>query len=217
ITGEEIRIRGAGRTDAGVHAKAQVVAFESESELESPTIIKALNFHLPNDIAIKGACEVQKDFDPRRDAISREYRYTILNDSERSPLSRAWACLVPWKLDTEIMNKACGKLLGKHDFAPFTNKEGGTKNTNRTVFKAEVSRKDKFVFFDMIANAFLPQQVRRTVGSLIEVGLGKMGIDEFTEIANSGTIGMAKLVAPPHSLCLMKVNYSEIGFNYENV
>ena len=115
------------------------------------------------------------------------------------------------------MNTACETLRGEHDFSPFTNKEGGTKNTRRTVYKAEICREGNFIFFDMVAIAFLPQQVRRTLGSLLEVGSGEKDISEFYEIASSGEIGRAKAVVPAHGLCLVKVNYSSIGFNYENI
>jgi tRNA pseudouridine38-40 synthase len=218
VTGEVVRIRGAGRTDAGVHAWGQVATFETTSALPPLTFVRALNCYLPPDISVKDACNVGVSFDVRRDALSREYRYTILNDSVHSPRYRRWAYLVTRKLDAEAMSKACEILLGQRDFAPFTNNEGGTKNTVRTVFKAEVRRDGRLMFFDMVANAFLPQQVRRTVGSLVKVGSGDMDVGRFCEIAGSGLIGAAKPVAPPLGLCLMRVNYSDIGFiDYENI
>ena len=221
VTGEAVRLRGAGRTDAGVHARGQVATFETNSDaslLPPLTLVRALNFHLPPDISIRDACNVEANFDARRDALSREYRYSILNNPVHSPRYRQWAYLVARKLDAEAMSKACDILLGQHDFAPFTNKEGGAKNTVRTVFRAEVRKEGDFIFFDMVANAFLPQQVRRTVGSLIRIGLGDMEVSEFYKMASSGMIGAAKIVAPPHGLCLMKVNYSNIRFaNYENI
>jgi len=218
VTGERVRIRGAGRTDAGVHAWGQVATFETASALPPPTLMRALNFYLPPDISVRDACSVGVSFDVRRDALSREYRYTILNDSVRSPRHRRWAYLVTGRLDAEAMSEACEILLGQHDFAPFTNNEGGAKNTMRTVFKAEVRREGHLMFFDMVASAFLPQQVRRTAGSLVKIGSGCMQVDEFCEMAGSGLIGAAKPVAPPHALCLMRVHYSDIGFtDYENI
>jgi len=217
VTGEKIRLHGAGRTDAGVHARKQVAAFDTESTLSAETFVKALNSHLSPDIAIKDACVVKTSFDPRRDAVSREYRYTINNSPIRSPFSRKWAYSVLKKLNIDTMNTASEILLGEHDLAPFTNNEGAAKNTVRMVTKAEFERENEFVYFGMISRAFLPQQVRRTVGSLMEVGLGKMEVSEFIEIACSGEIGRAKPVVPPHGLCLIKVNYSDIGFSYENI
>jgi len=217
VTGEMIRLYGAGRTDAGVHAKGQVAAFETESTLSAEIFVKALNSYLSPDIAIKDACIVKASFDPRRDAVSREYRYTINNSTVRSPISRKWAYSVLKKLNIENMNAASEILLGEHDLAPFTNKEGATKNTVRMVTKAEFEQENEFLYFDMVSRAFLPQQVRRTVGSLLEVGSGKLEVSEFFEIACSGEIGRAKPVVPPHGLCLIKVNYSDIGFSYENI
>lgn len=218
VTGEAVRISGAGRTDAGVHARGQVATFETSSVLPPLTFVRALNFYLPPDISVRDACNVAVGFDVRRDALSREYRYTILNDSVHSPQYRRWAYLVTGKLDAGAMSKACEILLGQRDFAPFTNNEGGAKNTVRTVFKAEVRREGRLMYFDMVASAFLPQQVRRTAGSLIKTGLGSMEADEFYEMAGCGMIGAAKIVAPPHGLCLMRVNYSDIGFaDYENI
>ncbi|MCL0078368.1 tRNA pseudouridine(38-40) synthase TruA [Dehalococcoidia bacterium] len=218
VTGEAVRLHGAGRTDAGVHARGQVATFETASALPPLTFLRALNFYLPPDISVRDACNVGMGFDVRRDALSREYRYTILNDSVYSPRHRRWAYRVTGKLDAEAMNRACEVLLGQHDFAPFTNSEGGAKNTVRTVFKAEVRREGRLMFFDMVANAFLPQQVRRTAGSLLRIGSGDMEVDEFREMAGSGLIGAAKPVAPAHGLCLMRVNYSNIGFtDYENI
>ena len=207
-TGEKIRLHGAGRTDAGVHAKRQVAAFETESELPPETYVKALNFYLPLDIAIKDALEAKDTFDPRRDAISREYRYTIFNSSTRSPLVSRLAYRATGKLDCELMNQGCKSLMGEHDFSAFTNSEGKAKNTTRRVFEAQIQRRGNFVLFDIVANAFLPQQVRRTVGSLIEVGTGKLDPEEFHQIVRSGKIEKAMQVAPPHGLCLIKVNYS---------
>ncbi len=217
VTGENIRLHGAGRTDTGVHAKGQVAAFETESTLSPKTFVKAINYYLPGDIAVKNAIDVETGFDPRRDANSREYRYIIINSPVRSAIYRKWTNTVHEKLNIDTMNLACEILKGERDCSPFTNVEGGAKNTVRTIFKVEVKRDGKFILFDMIASAFLPQQVRRTIGSLIKVGSGRMQVEEFQEMANSGRIGQAKLVASPQGLYLMKVNYSNIGFSDENI
>jgi tRNA pseudouridine38-40 synthase len=217
VTGERIRLHGAGRTDTGVHAKGQVAAFETESTLSPKNFVKAINYYLPVDIAIKDALDVETNFDPRRDAKSREYRYIILNRPVRSAIYRNWVNTVPGKLNIDTMNLACESLKGERDCSPFTNVEGGAKNTVRNVFRAELTRDGEFIFFDMVANAFLPHQVRRTIGSLMEVGSGRMAITEFQKIANSGKIGQAKVAASPKGLYLIKVNYSNIGFSNENI
>jgi tRNA pseudouridine38-40 synthase len=219
LTGERIRIVGAGRTDAGVHAKGQVVSFSCASNLSLQTVIRALNFHLPSDIAVKAGSEVDNNFSARRNALSREYRYTILNSATPSPLQRKYAYHVPLTLDIDAMNKACRFLLGTQDFASFTGPMRG-KRTVRGVLKAEVSREKELVFFDMVADSFLPKQVRSTTGCLVRVGLGKLAAEEFKDILEARKPGMAAPVAPALGLCLVKVNYPERklgkGQLYEN-
>lgn len=208
VTGESIRVVGAGRTDAGVHARGQVVSFYTGSALPAETMVKALNFYLPDDIAVSGGYVVADDFDARRWALSREYRYTVLNSPTRSPLGARTTWLITRPLDLAAMKEASGVLLGKRDFAPFSGPapRGGTV---RTLMKAEVSLSGDLVFFDTVADSFLPQQVRRTVGALAKVGLGKMGVEEFKSLACSGQSGATAEVAPARGLCLMKVNYPD--------
>ncbi|HEY48507.1 MAG TPA: tRNA pseudouridine(38-40) synthase TruA [Dehalococcoidia bacterium] len=211
LTGERIRIILAGRTDAGVHAKGQVISFSTFSTLPGQTLVRALNFYLRPDIAVKYANEVENSFNARRDAISREYRYHILNSLTPSPLQQRYAYHVPAELDTDAMNKACRRLVGGHDYASFT---GPTeRSTVRDVYKADVSREAEMVFFDMVANAFLPRQMRCIAGSLIRVGLGKLTAEELEEILQAKEPGLAAPVVPPHGLCLMKVNYPENTFS----
>jgi tRNA pseudouridine38-40 synthase len=212
VTGERIRIVGAGRTDAGVHARGQVISFKCASRLSLQTLIRALNFYLLPDIAVKAGNMVEGSFNARRDAISREYRYTILNSPTPSPLQRDYAYFVPALLDTNAMNEACRALLGKQDFASFTGPMKG-KRTVRSVLKAEVFREGKSVFFDMVADSFLRKQVRCTVGSLVRVGLGKLTVEDFKKIIEAKKPALAAPVAPAHGLCLMKVNYPAHKFD----
>ncbi len=210
LTGEAIRAMATSRTDAGVHAKGQVVSFKTNSAFPSKTWVKALNFYLPWDIAVRAAFKVDDDFNVRRDALSREYRYYILNSFTRSPLVQRFAHLVSQPLDIEAMNHACQVLIGGHDFAAFSPSQGG--QTWRQVYKAEVSLRESLVTFDMVANSFLFHQVRNTVGGLINVGLGKMKTETFWEIFSSGQAGAIGPTAPAHGLCLMKVNYPDSLF-----
>ncbi len=211
VTGERIRIVGAGRTDAGVHARGQVISFKCVSKLSLQTLIRALNFYLAPYIAVKAGNIVEGSFSARRDAISREYRYTILNSPTPSPLQRDYAYFVPVPLDTNAMNEACLALLGRQDFASFTGPMG-EKRTVRNVSKAEVTREGELVVFDMVADSFLYKQVRCTVGSLVRVGLGKLKLEKFKEIIQARRPGLAAPVAPARGLCLMKVNYPEHKF-----
>lgn len=205
LTGEKTRVAVASRTDTGVHAEGQVMSFKTNSSFSSQIWVNALNFHLPRDIAVKAAYKVNNGFDVRHDAWSREYRYFILNRCAPSPLMRGFSYLVPQPVDIEAMNYACQVLIGEHDFASFSTVVSG--GTRRRVFKAKVGREDDLVVFDMEANAFLPRQVRNTVGGLIKVGLGKMKVETFWELARSGQPGVIGPAAPSQGLCLMKVNY----------
>ncbi len=208
VTGEKIRTAFAGRTDRGVHARGQVVACDTECSLEPMTIARALNHHLPDDIAIKNAIAVNHDFDPRRDALSREYCYYIWNDTSPSPLRRWNALFVQQPLDIAGMDRACQAIVGTYDFAPFASSLDDLRNTVRTVYRANTFREGSMVTCHIEANAFLPHQVRNTVGSLLQVGLGKIDVAGFEEILESKRVAVAGPPAPPHGLCLLKVNYN---------
>jgi len=209
LTGERTRIKAASRTDAGVHARGQVVSFRTDSALPLKSFIDGLNHYLPRDIAVKEAYRLDDSFDVRRGAVSREYKYFILNSPTRSPMRQGFSCRIDGNLDIEAMNKACRALIGKHDFASFVSsaETARSKQTVRNVFKAEITRDGDMVVLDMVANSFLPHQVRNTVGSLIRVGQGKMTVDNFYSMVEAKTPGLAGPTAPADGLCLMRVNY----------
>jgi len=206
LTGEKIRVMAASRTDAGVHAKGQVVSFRTSSPFPSQTFINGLNYYLPRDIAVKATYRIKDSFDVRRNAISREYNYYILNSLIRSPISEGFAYRVARHLDIEAINQACQAFIGEHDMSSFANCTG-IKNTVRRVYKAEMERNGEWATFNIVANSFLPHQVRNTIGTLIRVGLGKMSVDEFYDITQAKKFGQAGPTAPACGLCLMQVNY----------
>ena len=209
LTGERIRVMAASRTDAGVHAKGQVVSFRTESPLPPQTFVNGLNYYLSRDVAIKAAYRVDDSFNVRRDAISREYNYYILNSLTRSPIREGFSYRVGGHLDIEAMNQACQALIGEHDFISFASSMGvEIKKTVRRVYRAEMEKNGELAIFNMVANSFLPHQVRNTVGTLIRVGLGKMKVDEFCSIIGERKLGLAGPTAPACGLCLMQVNYS---------
>lgn len=208
LTGDRIRISGASRTDSGVHARGQVVSFRTKSELPPATFVKGLNHYLSKDIAVKAAHKIADSFDVRRGAISREYNYYILNNVTRSPLRQHFCHQVAGELNLKTMNTACQALKGKQDLASFASALGDKiKNTIRTVCRAEMQKDGDMVIFNIIANSFLPHQVRNTVGALIRVGLGKMTVDDFHSIIKSRQPGLAGPTAPARGLCLVRVNY----------
>jgi len=217
LTGEGLRVAFASRTDAGVHARGQVAAFCTGSSLPLQTFVRALNHYLPQDIAVGRALRVCVDFDVRRDALSREYCYHLLNTDTRSPLLRRSAYFAPMPLDVEAMNRACRALIGTKDFAPFAGSINGGKSTVRTVYQAEVVAEGHLVTLHMVANSFLPHQVRNTVGALLRVGLGKSDVEMFHQVARSKLPSVAGPALPPQGLCLVRVNYPDDGVFDENV
>ena len=207
--GQRSRVMGASRTDAGVHAKGQVVSFRAKATLDTMTLVKALNYYLPRDIAVKAAYRASDDFNVRRHALSREYHYYIYNSDTRSPFSQRFALFVPKMLNTEAMNEACQLMQGEHDFASFASSLDGSRRTLRNVYEAGIEKKGDFTVFRVVANSFLPHQVRSTVGLLIRLGLGKIGIEDFRDIMEARSLGLAGPLSPACGLCLMKVSYPE--------
>ena len=210
LTGDKTRVASASRTDTGVHAKGQVVSFKTKSAIAPDRFISGLNHYLPLDIAVKAVYRVEDSFNVRSKAVSREYKYYILNSSVRSPLWEDYAFLVSGELDMEAMNSAAGQLVGEHDFASFTSNLGvELKSTIRRVHKACFDRDGEMVIFNIKANSFLPHQVRNTIGALIRVGQRKMTGEEFHSIMLARKLGLAGPAAPAKGLCLMKVNYNK--------
>lgn len=208
LNGERIRVIAASRTDAGVHAKGQVVSFRTGSSLPLAAFVNGLNYYLPDDVAVKAVFRVNDVFDVRRQAISREYNYYILNSLIRSPLRRGSAYLVKGHLNIEAMNQACEVLIGEHDLGSFaTGMEAGTRNTIRNIYRASIEKNGDLVTFSIVANSYLPHQVRNTVGALLKVGLGRMTVSEFRNILEARRPGLAGPTVPAHGLCLIRINY----------
>lgn len=213
LTGEQVRAAFAGRTDAGVHARGQVAAFSSETRLPVTTLTRGLNALLPEDIAVSAMLETPVGFDPRRQALSRRYRYQIWNAPARSPLGRRRSWHVRAPLDIEAMRQAAAVLVGEHDFASFGGPLAAGRGSRRSVEQTVVRRHAARVTFEIVANAFLPHQVRRTAGALVEVGSGRLPAEAFTGWLAQPRTGVAGPTAPAHGLCLMQVTYdSSLSF-----
>ena len=209
VTAETVRVSGAGRTDAGVHALGQVVSFDTTSEHPPDIFVKALNFHLPEDIAVKSGRVVDEGFDPRRNALSRTYRYTILRSPTRSPMMRRTAYVIDGLLDVGAMKDAMGRLVGRHDFARFAGPMAdGRGGTVRELFDATLRETPEGMVFEFDGNAFLPHQVRRMVGSVVDVGRGKITLGQLKQMIEGDDVAVAHAV-PPHGLCLVGVRYDE--------
>ncbi len=206
ISGEERTVIGAGRTDSGVHATGQVVAFDLEWPHGPKTLWRALNANLPADIAAVRLSETKEDFHPRFDAIKRTYNYYIYNEPVRSPLYRRTSWHVSQQLDIGRMNLAASAIVGEHDFATFGRPPQGN-NSVRQVFQAEWNRNESLLIFTIEANAFLYRMVRSLVGCLKAVGEGTWTVERFIATLNARDRDRAAQTAPPHALFLTSVIY----------
>ncbi|HLF27908.1 MAG TPA: tRNA pseudouridine(38-40) synthase TruA [Anaerolineae bacterium] len=206
LTGQALTVLGAGRTDAGVHASGQVIAFDAPWSHPVADLQRALNAVLPDAIVVLEALESPADFHPRYQARSREYRYTLYNAPLRHPLHRLYALHVSEPLDVERMHAAARRLIGEHDFAAFGQATTG-ESTVRRMVRAEVGQAAPWMTIDLEANGFLYRMVRSIVGALIAVGRGKLTVERFAEILESRDRAQAEATVAPHGLCLMRVNY----------
>ena len=210
LTGAPARVHAAGRTDAGVHALAQVIAFDTAAAHPPATVVRALNHWLPPDIAVKSASVAPAHFDPRRHAIRRAYRYRILNAPTRSPLARRFACHIPQPVDVPQMQAAAALFLGEHDFTRFAPPLPPGKSPIRAVSAASITQAGAEIVFDVAANAFLRRQVRRMAGALADIGLGKLTIPDIQTLLTAprgAIIDKPARSLPPQGLCLVSVEY----------
>lgn len=216
ITQKQVRVLGAGRTDAGVHASGQVIAFDVSWRHTDQVLHRALNAVLPGDIAISHLTTTYPAFHPRFDAKWRQYRYTILNQPIRSPLWARDAYQVAEPLDVEAMGEASQALVGSHDFAAFGKPTQG-QSTVRHVMRAEWfvqhprGIKGKLLVFEITANAFLYRMVRNIVGTLVRVGRGEFLPNEVTALMEAKDRAASGPPAPPCGLCLVRVEYADHG------
>lgn len=201
-------ITAAGRTDTGVHASGQVISFTLDWRHGDDVLLRALNAHLPEDIAVQSVSRPMAGFHPRYDALNRTYNYRIYSQLDRHPLKHRYAWRLWPSLDVDRMNQAAQLLYGEHDFRAFgaALKAGGT--TVRCIYKAEWTATEDGCSFEICANAFLYHMVRRIVYLLVQIGQG----DQSDEIIKRGLItGETGIVAlaPACGLTLTKVNYKE--------
>ncbi len=213
LTGERVRVAFAGRTDAGVHALGQVAAFTTTSRLKTEVFVRGLNAWLPETIAVRTATEVDERFDPRRHASRRTYRYLIHNAPVASPLWRHRAWHIPEPLDIDRMQRAARLLAGEHDFAAFSRREGVP--TVRHMFRCQMRSRPPIVSIEIEANAFLRQQVRRTAGSLAQVGRRKLSLAAFRGVLRRAEPASAGPVAPARGLYLVRVAYPGLDLSPE--
>lgn len=205
MTGERCRLRVAGRTDAGVHARGQVANFHTTAAIPLQGFHRGLNALLPEDISILSAEQVAPDFNSRRDNHGKRYRYSIWNTRQRSPGHAPWSWQIHRPLDLQAMADAAWRLVGRHDFSAFRTAQCDAPTTERTIYRCTVRHEQPMVQIDVEGTAFLRNMVRIIAGTLQAIGRNQRSPALIDELLRDGDRDRAGMTAPPHGLCLMKV------------
>lgn len=207
ITGEEVELNASGRTDAGVHALAQVANFKTNSNIPVEKIPIALNTKLKRSIRILKAEEMEERFHSRYNCKKKTYRYIINNSENGTAIYRNLEYNFSQKLDIEKMKEAVKYFIGEHDFKGFKASGTSSKNSVRTIYSAKVYKENEKVIIELTGNGFLYNMVRIISGTLLDVGIGKIKPDEIEEIIKSGNRERAGKTLPPQGLYLVNVEY----------
>jgi tRNA pseudouridine38-40 synthase len=208
LEGAPVTVHGAGRTDAGVHALAQVASVRVTFAHDATTVTRALNATLPPEIRITCIEDVAPDFHARFDARAKHYRYQIANVPVASPFTRAYAWHVPEPLDRAAPRDCAAMLVGTHDFAAFQSTGTDAATTVRTLMRSEWLDDAGLLVYDVEGDGFLRHMVRAIVGTLVEVGRGRRDVGQVASLLNGGSRAQAGPTAPPHGLLLARVEYS---------
>lgn len=207
LTGEKAEVIGSSRTDAHVHAKGFTANFHTESKIPGDRFMKAINSKLPPDIVIINSEEAELKFHSRYDSKGKTYSYTILNRPQKSALMRNYSYHFYREVDIESMKSGAAYLIGKHDFASFKNSGSSVKTTVRTISEIDILSKEQYIIFYITADGFLYNMVRIIVGTLLDVGTGKITPYEVKGILESHDRQKAGKTVPGCGLCLEKVFY----------
>ena len=207
IAGTSVEVTGAGRTDRGVHARLQVVHFDTEAKRPSSAWVRGVNALLPDSVAVLWSHEVPDDFHARYSARARTYRYELLNRPVRAALEAQYVGWFHLPLDVEKMRAAAALLAGEHDFSAFRSSECQAKSPVRTIDRFEITRQGETIHFVVRANAFLHHMVRNLVGTLVYVGKGKHPPEWVTELLRSKDRTKSAPTFGPEGLYLEKIDY----------
>ena len=207
ITGEKVELIASGRTDAGVHAIGQVANFKTNSKFPIERIPIAINSQVKNYIRIKNAEEVDENFHSRYNCKKKTYRYIIDNSPYGSAIYRNIVYHLPMKLDIKEMKRAIKYFEGEHDFKAFRSSGTSSKNSIRTIYKADLLIEGTTIGIELTGNGFLYNMVRIIAGTLVDVGLGKINADDIPKIIESKDRTKAGKTLPPQGLMLMQVDY----------
>lgn len=204
---EDIKVIGASRTDAGVHACGNVAVFDTESRIPGDKFSFALNQRLPEDIRIQESCEVDADFHPRYADTVKTYEYNILNRRFELPSKRLYAAFCYYPMDIERMNQAAAYLVGEHDFKSFCSAGAQVQTTVRTIYAVNVTKEDDVVHIRITGNGFLYNMVRIIAGTLMQVGTGLMEPEQVKEILEARDRSKAGPTAVAKGLTLVEIRY----------
>ncbi len=208
ILDQPVSIAGSGRTDAGVHAHAQVASFCAETAMDPLVLKKGLNSLMKHPIVVKACVLVPGDFHAQYSAVSKEYRYVILNREDPCAIGRDYVWHIHRPLDLDRINQCCALLCGTHDFKSFENAGAPRRSNVRTVFSARMDRLDQDrLVFSICADGFLKNMVRNIVGTLVDAGHGKVSPQMFETILMARNRSLAGATAPARGLFLHQVNY----------
>lgn len=208
--GQRCRVTGAGRTDAGVHARGQCAQFDIQSHIPPEKFSYVLNLVLPPDIRVRESRAVSGDFHVRKGARMKHYRYTIYNAPHASAIDRFTTAHVRQDLDAEKMKIAAQYLVGTHDFAAFRAAGSDIVGTVRTIYSIDITRIDENIYIDVKGNGFLYNMVRIIAGTLIDVGKGRTSPSAIPGILESRDRIRAGATAPAQGLCMMGVYYDSM-------
>lgn len=207
MTGEKIEIIGSGRTDAGTHARGQIANFKTTSSMSVAEMLDFLNRYLPGDIVIKKVEEAAERFHARYNAVGKQYSYYVWNDTIPTAFERYHSFHVPHTLDLEKMNQACNKLIGTHDFIGFSALKKTKKSTVRTIEKLSIKKEGSMLHFTFSGDGFLHKMVRIIMGTILEIGAGRLELDVIDEVFASKIRQEAGETAPAQGLFLDEVYY----------
>jgi tRNA pseudouridine38-40 synthase len=205
--GGPVTAHGAGRTDAGVHARGQVASAAVSFPHPVDTLVRALNAQLPEDIRVLEVADAPADFHARFSARSKTYRYQLRAGSVGDPFTRAFVWQLAERLDVAAMREAAAKLIGTRDFAAFQSAGTETSTTVRTITRSDIVLGGADMAYEIAGDGFLRHMVRAIVGTLVEIGRGWRPTASMAQLVDGGTRAEAGATAPPHGLCLVRVDY----------
>ena len=207
MVGEKVELIGAGRTDAGVHAKGMVANASFETNMNEDAIKKYFNRYLPDDICVKDVKIASERFHSRYKAVGKTYCYTCYYGDNKPIFDRKYLYVLDSEPNIELMKTAASILVGQHDFGSFCSNPKMKKSTVRIVDTIDITRKGSYITFKYHGTGFLQHMVRILTGTLLEVGYGKRSPENMNELLNNINRSNAGFTAPPQGLCLIKVDY----------